>query len=600
MTRKSFRLFCNCSLIALAALFLLSCTQIQKPVAEPFFAVTAPPAVQEFRWSNGKRPRSLDPARASAAPETDIVRALFEGLTELDARSLEAVPAAAEKWSASADNRVWTFTLRKDARWSNGKRVTAADFVASWKRLDELGEQTAHRELLQNIVGFGIDDLGPLPVPQDFSHNTINPIATPGDPLTADEAPSRERSTASGPPASNTKLGVAAVDDVTLKVTLELPDMDFPKLVANPIFRPVQGDGAEFEKNSLDKGLVTNGAFVVAEFGTNGLVVERSNTYWNKAAVKLATIRFVPKETAEAALDAYKKGEIDAVTNARFEPLALKLLAPYDDFRRTKHGALNFYEFNLNRAPFSDRRVREALATAIDRERLIETELDNAARPATDFLPFGEQNISSLAFDVKKARELMEKSGYPDGEGFPRIKLVINRNDTQQRVAAAVAKMWKQHLNVDTEIVPVENNQIEVVRGKDDFDIIRRGVVLPTTDEMVSLTAIFRSIVKEPQAQPPTAEKAEAAQPATTTETIGGSNNDDESEIDRTQPATVELMKREDALYEVRAIPLYFPESYALVKPFVYGFDTNALDAPSIKDIGINNNWQPPKNSAQN
>lgn len=600
MTRKSFRLFCLCSLIALSGLSLLSCTQIQKPVAEPFFAATEPPAVQEFRWSNGKRPKSFDPARASAAPETDIVRALFEGLTELDPRSLDAVPAAAEKWSASDDNRVWTFTLRKDARWSNGKRVSAADFVASWKRLDELGEQTAHRELLQNIVGFGIDNLAPLPVPQDFSHTTINPAATPGDPLTADKAPSRERSTASGPPASKTELGVEAVDDVTLKVTLELPDKDFPKLVANPIFRPVQGDGAEFEKNSLDKDLVTNGAFVVAEFGTNGVVVERSNTYWNKAEVKLATIRFVSKETAEAALDAYKKGEIDAVTNARFEPLALKLLAPYDDFRRTRHAALNFYEFNVNRAPFSDRRVREALATAIDRERLIETELDNAVRPATDFLPFGEQNISSLGFDVKKARELMEKSGYPNGEGFPQIKLVINRNDTQQRVAAAVAKMWKQHLNVDTQIVPVENNQIEVVRGKDDFDIIRRGVVLPTTDELVSLTAVVRSIVKEQPVQPPALDRTAGLEPAGTPATADETGSADGSEIDKPQDTTPTLMTREDALFEVRGIPLYFPESYALVKPYVYGFDTNALDAPSIKDIGINNGWQPPMIADQN
>src|SRR5205814_98939 len=107
-----------------AAFFFSSCSEIQRPQPEPFYSGTIPPTRQEFRWSNGKMPRSFDPARATAAPETDVVRALFEGLTEVDARTLEAVPAAAEKWWASDDQRVWTFQLRKGARWSNGRRVT--------------------------------------------------------------------------------------------------------------------------------------------------------------------------------------------------------------------------------------------------------------------------------------------------------------------------------------------------------------------------------------------------------------------------------------------------------------------------------------------
>ena len=80
-------------------------------------------------------PRSMDPARAVAPPETDLVRAVYEGLTELDPRALTEKPAAAENWTVSDDSRTWTFRLRADARWSNGKPVTAQDFVRSWKRL---------------------------------------------------------------------------------------------------------------------------------------------------------------------------------------------------------------------------------------------------------------------------------------------------------------------------------------------------------------------------------------------------------------------------------------------------------------------------------
>lgn len=605
MIDKSFKsLFCVPSLTALIALSLLSCTQIQKPVTEPFFAATAPPEAQEFRWSNGKRPKNFDPARASAAPETDIVRAIFEGLTELDARSLEAVPAVAEKWSASDDNRVWTFTLRESARWSNGRRVTAADFVTSWKRLQSLGEKTAHRDLLKNIVGF--ENKTGQPESQDFQHSLEKDFAA-----TATEQPSSGDQVSSDPEADNdepsanataAKIGVEAIDEVTLRVTLELPDKDFPELVANPIFRPVYGDGGKFENASTDKNIVTNGAFTIIESNASGVVIERSNTYWNKIAVKLERIRFVPFETAEAALDAYKKGEVDAVTNAHFEPLALKLLAPFEDFRRTKHSALNFYEFNTTKPPFSDRRVREALAIAIDRERLIETELDGTAQAATDFLPHGEKSKTSVSFDAKKASDLLEKAGYPNGVGFPQIQLVINRNNTQQRVANAIAKMWKQHLSLTTKIVTVETNEIETVRSSGEFDLIRRGVVLPTTDEVASLTAIFRSLEKTQHAAPAKPKTTETGETPRldTIPTTDRTDADNEVETKAGEALLPVLMTREDALFDVLAIPLYFPESYAIVKPYVYGFDTNALDSPLIKQIGINSNWQPPKNAPQN
>lgn len=608
MIRQSFKsLFCAHSLTAIAALSLLSCTQIQKPVTQAYFAVTAPPAVQEFRWSNGSRPKSFDPARASAAPDTDIVRAIFEGLTELDPRSLEAIPAVAEKWSASDDNRIWTFSLRRDARWSNGKRVTAQDFVASWKRLQTLGKKTAHRELLSNIVGFPPDDTRPSAESSDFTQPPESNSSTVGsEPLNSNVAqsalPNSDDQDIDRSKKGLSKIGVEAASDVTLTVTLALPDKDFPKLVANPLFRPVYGIGAEFEKAPTDKNIVTNGAFTVLESTTSGVVIERSNTYWNKAAVKLERIRFVPMESAEAALGAYKKGEIDAVTNAHFEPLALKLLAPFEDFRRTKHSALNFYEFNTTKPPFSDRRVREALAIAIDRERLIETELDGTAQAATDFLPHGEKGKTTVSFDAAKASDLLERAGYPNGFGFPQIQLVINRNNTQQRVANSIAKMWKQHLSVTTKIVTVETNEIETVRSSGEFDLIRRGVVLPTTDEVASLTAIFRSLEKTQHAAP--------TRPKTT-ETGETPGLDTMHPTDRTEVANeVEtkageallpgIMTREDALFDVLAIPLYFPESYAIVKPYVYGFDTNALDSPLIKQIGINNNWQPPKNAAHN
>ncbi len=596
-----------------------ACTQIEPPKNEPFFAVTAPPKVQELRWSNGKMPKSLDPARAAAAPETDLVRAVFEGLTEIDAKTLKEIPAVAEKWSSSEDLRVWTFQLRKDARWSNGKRVTAADFVVSWKRLLDPGDKTAHRELFRNIVGMNDAKAeGLVPIESvDFGHTpaagTLNSrtdaansnsalrFQTPDPPKPQTEPLPQTKPEVPKPEPKTARYGVEAVNDATLKVTLERPDKDFAKLVAHPIFRPVHGDGKSFETEPLGINTVTNGAFKLAGAGKDGVVLDRSDTYWNKVSVSLDRVRLVPKDSADAALDAYKQGEIDAVTNADFEPLALKLLSPYQDFRQTTHSALNFYEVNTANAPFSDRRVREALAISIDRERVTDGELDGATQPAISFLPLGEKKHSKLALDVERAKKLLELAGYPNGESFPKMRLVVNRNDIQQRVARSVAKMWKQNLNLETEILVRDSAEMESVRVAGAYDLIRRGVVLPTVDESVSLAAIFglRKVAEIPAVvspkEPGIKESPTPTLSAPTQLSFEGGPSDGSLLLtDPTSvPATESTFTEQDALFELNAIPLYFPTSYSLVKPYVKGFEINGLDAPTLKDISIDSSWQP-------
>ncbi|MGB5013804.1 MAG: peptide ABC transporter substrate-binding protein [Pyrinomonadaceae bacterium] len=623
----SYGSFFVCAIFTIAV-FSSACTQIEPPKKETFFAVTTPPKAQEFRWSNGKMPKSLDPAQASAAPETDIVRSIFEGLTEIDPKTLKEVPAVAEKWSSSKDHRVWTFHLRKDARWSNGKRVTAADFVASWKRLVDLGDKTAHPELFRNIVGMHDPKAeGLVPIESvDFGHTPSAGTANPQtDTLNSNNAlklqnqvpvspsPVPQIITPPKPSAPKAELkpvkfGVEALGDHTLTVTLERPDKDLAKLVANPIFRPVYGDGKSFELDPIGVNTVTNGAFKLTSAGKDGIVLERSDSYWNKANVSLDRVRFVPKDSADSALDAYKRGEIDALTNAAFEPLALKLLAPYEDFRQTTHSALNFYEVNAANAPFNDRRVREALAIAIDRERVTEAELDGATQPAMSFLPLGERKHSKLALDVDRAKQLLELAGYPNGENFPKIRLVVNRNDIQQRVARSVAKMWKQNINLDTDILVKDSAEMEAVRVAGAYDLIRRGVVLPTLDESVSLAAIFgiRTMEMTPAADKEAATK-ESPSPTPTTEmqltSEGGPSGETIPPADpaaQLEPSpAAEIFTEQDAVYELNAIPLYFPTSYSLVKPYVRGFEINGLDAASLKDISIDSDWQPRSSRAE-
>lgn len=563
--------------LVLLVLIASSCSDIARPKVEPFYAVTEPPKKQELRWSNGPLPKSLDPARAAAAPEADIVRAIYEGLTELDSRTLAEKPAVAEEWTSSPDHRTWTFHLRKNARWSNGESVTAADFVRSWKRLASLGDRTENRFLFQNIVG--MQDAHPDDQPDDFLASP-----TPSPEANSEALPAAALQTAPNKPVAGSRFGAEAVDEHTLKVRLELPDADFPKLVANPIFRPVYGNGSGLNGPRLNAPAVTNGPFRVGAITEDGVLVERSANYWNVENVGLEAIRFVRSESPEKTLEAYRRGELDVVTNASFSPLALKLLAPYDDFRSTAHSALNFYEVNTEQPPFSDRRVREALAVAIDRAKITEGDLEGQMQPASTFYPFGRRS-EFLTYDAAKARDLLDRAGYPNARGFPPVRLVVNRNDTQQRVARAVARMWKQNLNLETEIIVRESEEIPSIREVGVFDLIRRGVVMPANDTTVALTSLLGSVRKAPAAGPPPASAVKAS--PTASPAVPADNTIPVEE------AFVEVISEEDALFELRIIPLYFPTSYALVKPYVRGFELNAFDAPTISEVSIDDSWRP-------
>ena len=528
MAKKPFSWIC--SLLLVLCLTHTGCFNTNQP--STYYGKVVPPKTQEFRWSNGGLPQTFDPAFAAAPPDTDAVRALFEGLTDYDPKTLAPVPAVATRWESSGDGRIWTFYLRDNARWSNGEKVTAQDFVRSWERTLKIGPLAPHTELLSNIEG-----------------------ATPS---------------VSEPHA----FGARALDENVLQVTLQRGDTSFPALVAHPVFRPVKVANAQSTTRLESHELISNGAFHLLAAETNQVQFERAKTYWDDASVALDRVTFVNTANAEDALSAYEAGEIDAVTNAPFEPLALKLLAPYQDFHRSTFGALTYYAFNTAHEPFDDVRVREALALSIDRERVSRDDLGGATVPAGKFLPeamSGEQPVVDktglVEHDVNKARELFAEAGYPNGEGFPVIRLLINRNEQQRIVAQSIVAMWRAALNIDAEIVIRNWDEYEAAIKAGDYDIVRRGMVMQSTSELVNLRMLFE---RDPRPLPSASPEASPSP----------------------QP-TVPVETEAQALKDMKAVPIYFASSYSLVKPYVSGFDSNVLDVPSLKKTRIATNWTP-------
>ncbi len=600
ITKKSVSI-CVYLWIIIFALFLSSCAELEKPKTEPFYAQTAPTGKKEFRWSNGKTPKSFDPALAASSPETDIVWAVFEGLTDTNPQTLEAIPAISIKWESAEDFKTWTFHLRKDAKWSNGKPVTAKDFERSWQRLAKMGTRVSHYKLFQNIVGMQIAPKENLPVLEEkepdifanLSNQNSQVLTNQSNTNTANTTIETEKKPIEKIETEKPVFGVEAVDNFTLKVSLVNADKNFPALVAHPLFRPIFGDGKDFESGKLNAAIITNGAFRISSIGQDGITLDRAENFWNKDKIELERVRFVPAENAETALQFYRKGDVDAVTNFDFAPLALKLLEPYDDFHRTTHSALNFYEFNTEKAPFNDHRVREALAIAIERERLTEGTTEGATKPALSFLSFtkGENKLSQ---DIKRAKKLLEEAGFPNGENFPTIKLVVNRNDIQQRIARSVKQMWEQNLNLKTEISVKESGEIEAIAKSKDFDILRRGAVFPVADETANLLTIFPPKMAVSEQKNEAEEIAQEKETAENPDVLTENSEDKDSAVEK--PQTIEnkiILTEEQAIEELPAIPLYFPMTYSLVKPYVKGFEMNSLDAPSLKNVRIDNDWQP-------
>lgn len=572
---------------------------------EPYYGRTNVPRAQEFRWSDGGLPQVFDPALAAAPPDTDAVRAMFEGLTEYDPQTLAPLPGVAARWESSADSKEWKFYLRQDARWSNNDPVTAHDFVRSWQRTVQLGERAPHARLLENIVGVASAQVKPVtPAPELPATTTPtegSPEAKPEENSKQPVASKIEPERPAPPP-----FGVEAESDYVLRVHLQQPDLNFPTLVAHPVFRPIHGT----EQLSLDNPatpIVSNGAFQLKEIGRQGVVLERAQHYWDTGTVQLERVQFVATENAEAALALYRAGDVDAVTNANFEPLALKLLAPYKDFRRATYGALTYYSFNTNHAPFGDVRIREALAIAIDRDRISEDELGGATEPAKRFLPVQMSSAPNanagvarnIERDVARAQSLLSAAGYAEGKGFPRIRLLINRNEQQRLVAQRVAEMWRSALGIETEIVPKNWDEYETAVRAGDYDVVRRSVVMQTMDEATNLRAIFdmredanAAITDNP---PASAETSPSASP----EQLGPEPKEPEKN-NQTVPQNPQpiVLSEAQALKELPAMPIYFASSYALVKPYVRGFDANLLDAPSLKTVRIDAAWQPPKKNA--
>jgi oligopeptide transport system substrate-binding protein len=405
------------------ALALIGCSKRETPVEAGI-------RTQTLLVGNRAEPSDLDPQVITVYTDVQIAYSLFEGLTKLDGKTSEAVPDLAERWDISPDGKVYTFHLRPNTKWSDGDPVTAGDFVYAF-----------HRILSPAFGALYSYMLWPIKNAEAFN---------------------------SGKETDFSKVGVKALDDVTLEVSLAKPTPYLPALVSHNTWLPVQKKTIEKYGRMDEKGtrwtrpgnLVGNGAFTLLEWVPNArIVVVKNPLYWDAANTKLNRIEFYPFEKPEIEDLNFRSGQLHTTYGLPMAKIpAYRTHVPLD--LRIDPVLSTFYLFfNVTKPPFDNPKLRLALAYAVDRDAL-SRDVTKGVYPPVHTLTApncgGYTCRAQIPDDFEKARALLAEAGYPGGRGLPPIEVQCFEDEVAIRMTEAIQAMWLKELGVNITIAQLE------------------------------------------------------------------------------------------------------------------------------------------------
>lgn len=399
----------------------------------------------ELVFLNGAEPESIDPALITGQPDGRVAYALFEGLTSFDAAG-KPQPGVAERWDISPDGHVYTFHLRRDAKWSNGAPVTAHDFLASWRRA--LAPKTAAEYAYQLYYVRGAKDFNEGKV-KDFSG-----------------------------------VGLRVVDDFTFEVTLENPTPFFLDLTSFVTLLPVHMPTVErCEREGMNwtkpENIVGNGAFTLDEWRLfDRIRLKRSETYWNKAKIGMASIDVLPSGRPMTAFNFYATGQADLMMDKGLAPTSLmNELKGRADFHAAPFLGNYFIRFNAARKPFNDPRVRLAFSLVIDKQLIVDKITRAGEVPAFSLVPPGTAGYEpppGLTRDPERARTLLAEAGFPGGKGFPVVYYLFKGDsDLDRDIAVELQGMFARELGVTIQLQQQEWKVYLASLSAGDYDLCR-------------------------------------------------------------------------------------------------------------------------------
>lgn len=404
----------------------------------------------------GPDPETIDPSLNTTIDGANLILYGFETLLRFG-KDNSIIPGQAESFDVSEDGLTYTFHLRDGLKWSDGSPLTAEDFVYTLKRMAD--PNTA--------APYGYDMLCMVKGYDEATNGNVD------------------------------ALGVSAPDEKTFVVELSIPCVYYDKLMASPNMSPVQkktieanGDGWAVNPETY----IGNGPYKISEWvpGSHMIYVKNEH-YWDAASITFDSIKFALIEDGNAAYSAYKTGELQMIKEVPSEEVPS--LKGKGDFFIDPIMGTYYISFNINREPFNNPKVREALSLAIDRKYVAETITQGVYIPSENFVGPGISdaeagssfmdvtnknnggsffNVDNYDADLQKAKDLLAEAGFPDGAGFPTIEYMTNDSAYHKPIAEYLQSAWKE-LGVNMDIKIVEWSTFSSTRRNGDFDIARNG-----------------------------------------------------------------------------------------------------------------------------
>jgi oligopeptide transport system substrate-binding protein len=382
---------------------------------------------QVLNKDNSNEPSSLDPSLVKDNLGANIVMDLFEGLV-IDNTSGKIIPATAISWTVSKDGLKYTFNLRKDARWSDGSPVVADDFVYSFRRFVD-PKTAAEMAYLANMI--------------ENSQKIVDGKLKPES------------------------LGIKAIDAHTLEITLEEATPFFLSVLTGQNFVPLKKEAIEkYKSNWTQAGnLVGNGAYKLDSWKIGDRVsLEKNPNYWNSKNTVIKNVNYVAAQDKTASLRMYQAGQLDWTYGIPPSQLqSLKKEFP-KELRGSAQLASNYLSFNMEKPPFDNKNLREALSLVINRDSFTKYVSAREEKPLYDIVPYGIYNYTPYIPEwsklsekdlIAKAQQLYKEAGYSK-EKPAIIKFSYATNETDRKYATALASIWEKTLGVKTELISEE------------------------------------------------------------------------------------------------------------------------------------------------
>jgi oligopeptide transport system substrate-binding protein len=486
----------------------------------------------------GTDPVTLDPAVSAETTSHQYIAQIYSGLVRLD-QELATVPDIALSWDVSPDRLVYTFHLRDNVVFHDGRRVTAADFKYSWERA------------CSPATGSGVAGtyLGDIVGARDVVEGKATEIS-----------------------------GVRVVNDTTLEVTIDAPKVYFLSKLTYPTSFVVDRENVA-EGGNWWRHPNGTGPFKFKEWQDYSLLVlERNDRYYGEMA-GLASVEY--HLWAGVPMNLYETGEIDvAGVSANYIDRVTDPAGPfYDELQTTPELSFSWIGFNVTKPPFDDVNVRKAFTMALDKDRIISLIFRDLVQRAEGILPPGiagyNPGLVGIDYNVDAARELIRQSSYGDVSNLPPITITTGGyGGFISPVLEAAVTQWRENLGVEVTVRVLDPDYFVYNLKEEKDEMFDMGWIADYPHPEDFLGVLFRTGAEN--------NFGEYSNPAVDAII-------DQAGIEADAAESLELYRQAEQMLvdDAAILPLFFGENYVLVKPYVHGYELNRLGFTWLNQVTI-------------